>query len=134
MEAAVASGEDRRTGARLRTVADHRIRSARIRPGDRAVVIDASPRSVLLETHRRLVPGSVVELQMEISNSERVTIRGRVVRSSVSRLCATSVSYRGAVLFDRHLPWFVNDHAHPSAGPEHRAGRADGAVATQSVI
>ena len=94
-------GDDRRERPRLRSVDDHRIRHVRIRPGDRAVVIDASSRSVLIETHRRLVPGSVVELQMEIGTAERLTARGRVIRSSVSRLCATSVSYRGAVLFDR---------------------------------
>jgi hypothetical protein len=114
---------DRREAPRLESVADHRIRRARIRPGYGAVVIDASPRSVLLETHRRLVPGSVVELQMEIGTAERLTMRGRIVRSSVSRLCATSVSYRSAVLFDRHLPWFVNDHARPVHGFEERAGR-----------
>ncbi len=36
-------------------------------------------------------------------------VRGRVVRCAVARLRPNAVCYRGAIAFDRHLPWFVDD-------------------------
>jgi len=111
MEAAVtgaSSRSDRRCEQRLERLEAHRIRSARIRPGHGAIVINVSAAGVLLETMRRLLPGSVVEVQME-TETDRTIVRGRVLRCAVSQLRAAGIAYRGAVLFDHHLPWFVED-------------------------
>jgi hypothetical protein len=37
----------------------------------------------------------------------RATVRGRVLRCTVVRLRSASICYRGAIGFDRSLPWFV---------------------------
>jgi hypothetical protein len=120
-------GRDRRCAARIDR---HRVR-ARIRPGDAAVVINISAAGVLLETRRRLLPGAAVEVQLE-KDIDRTTIRGRVLRCAVSDLRAAGVAYRGAILFDRHLPWFVEETA--ASTPEQRSGRPERAPATQPLI
>jgi hypothetical protein len=119
---------DRRCSTR---VDRHQIRSARIRPGDAAVVVNISVTGVLLETRRRLLPGAAVEVQME-TDTDRTTIRGRVLRCAVSDLRAAGVAYRGAILFDRHLPWFADETS--ASTPDQRPGRPERAPATQTVI
>ena len=109
MEAAVIRRQDRREGPRLRSDVDHRIRGVRIRPGHSATLVDVSARGALVETSRRLIPGTHVELHIDLGPSHRIVVKARVLRSTVSRLCASTVAYRGAVLFDRHLPWFVDE-------------------------
>jgi hypothetical protein len=109
MEACVKhrSGE-RRCSRRLCRADDHRIAVATVRPGHRARVIDVSAGGVLIETNHRLLPGSSVELHVQFA-SFRTTARGRVVRCSVSGVRPTAIAYRGAIAFDRHLPWFVDN-------------------------
>jgi hypothetical protein len=63
---------------------------------------------MLIETDRRLLPGTPVEMQIETTNRS-VTVRGRVVRCAVARLRPALVCYRGAIAFERCLPWFVAD-------------------------
>jgi hypothetical protein len=87
---------------------DHRIVSAMVRPGHRARVIDVSAHGALIETHHRLLPGAAVELQVQNSTS-RTSVKGRVVRCAVVRLRSSSICYRGAIAFDRHLPWFIEE-------------------------
>src|SRR5471032_2072338 len=60
----------------------------------------------LIETSHRLLPGTSVELQVA-TGTERASIRGQVLRCAVVRVRPTWVCYRGAIAFDRHLPWFV---------------------------
>ncbi len=114
METAM-SGEppDRRATRRFEAFEEHRIVSACVRPGHRARVVDVSAAGVLLETNHRLLPGTTVEVQVE-TGSDRACVRGRVLRCAVVRLRPTWVCYRGAIAFDRHLPWFVDERWEPS--------------------
>ena len=100
---------DRRQTRRFGTN-DHGIVSARVRPGHDVAVIDVSAGGALVEGDYRLMPGTAVDLQLEASG-ERAAVRGRVLRCAVARLHPTSVCYRGAIRFDRHLPWFVDEEA-----------------------
>jgi hypothetical protein len=104
---------DRRGTRRLEAFEEHRIVSACVRPGHRARVIDVSASGALIETSHRLLPGTSVELQVE-TGSDRASVRGRVLRCAVVRLRPTWVCYRGAIAFDGHLPWFVDERREPS--------------------
>ena len=107
METAVISGlADRRRAPRHHRVEDHGVMSTRVRPGHRAMLINISAGGALIETLHRLLPGSNVDLYVE-RNNYRASIRGRVLRCVVSRVHASAIHYRGAVRFDRCLPWFV---------------------------
>jgi hypothetical protein len=85
----------------------HGVARARIRPGHHVKVIDLSPVGAFVETDRRLLPGTSVDLHVQ-SDHRHATMRGRVVRCSVVRVRAASMCYRGAIAFDRHLPWFTD--------------------------
>jgi hypothetical protein len=99
---------DRRGARRLGAFEEHRIVSACIGAGHRARLIDVSAGGALIETSHRLLPGASIELQVE-TESSRARIHGRVLRSAVVRVRPTWVCYRGAIAFDRNLPWFVDD-------------------------
>ena len=99
---------DRRGMRRLEAVQEHRIVSACVRPGHRARLIDVSAGGALIETSHRLLPGTPVELQVD-TGTDRASIRGQVLRCAVVRVHPTWVCYRGAIAFDRHLPWFVDE-------------------------
>jgi len=97
---------ERRTTERHYMVEQHGITHARVRPGHCASVVDVSAGGALIETERRLLPGTAVELYL--GTTERsVMIRGRVLRCAVARLRASAIAYRGAVGFDRELAWFA---------------------------
>lgn len=104
---------DRRGTRRLEAFEEHRIVSACVRPGHRARLIDVSAGGALIETSHRLLPGAPVELQVE-TGTDRARIRGQVLRCAVVRLRPTWVCYRGAIVFDRHLPWFVDERGERS--------------------
>ncbi len=104
---------DRRGARRLDAFEEHRIVSACVRPGHRVRVIDVSAGGALIETTHRLLPGTVVELQVE-TGTDRASLRGQVLRCAVVRLRPTWVCYRGAIAFDRHLPWFVEERREPT--------------------
>jgi len=126
---------DRRHAARFTSPESHRIRAARIRAGGRAAIIDASAAGILVETCRPLRPGGHVELHMETDLQHRAIVRGRVLRCAVSKLSDAGVAYRGAVLFDRHLPWLADDEsARAASTPEHRPGRPERAHPTHTVL
>jgi hypothetical protein len=126
---------NRRSTRRRRGVEDHGIVAARVRPGHEVSVVDVSAGGALLESARRLLPGTSVELQLQTAN-HRADIRGRVLRCAVVSLRSSAVSYRGVVVFDRYLPWFVDEdstgYGVPSA--ERRAGRPARAAATQPLL
>jgi PilZ domain-containing protein len=100
--------QDRRQSRRRAGVQEHGIVAVRIRPGYEALMVDASANGVLIETAHRLMPGRAVELLMETSASTEV-VRGRVLRSAVSTVRPSSISYRAAIGFDRALAWYAND-------------------------
>jgi len=104
---------DRRGARRLDAFEEHRIVSACVRPGHRVRVIDVLAGGALIETSHRLLPGTVVELQVE-TGTDRASLRGQVLRCAVVRLRPTWVCYRGAIAFDRHLPWFVEERREPT--------------------
>ena len=109
----------------------HGIVSTRIRPGHPARFIDVSAAGALIETPIRLLPGRSVELLVE-ARDRRATIRAHVVRCSVARVRPSSMCYRGAVAFERHLPWFAEGgYDLPGSGAHCAASRAD---LTQSVL
>lgn len=99
---------DRRGTRRLEAFEEHRIISTCVRPGIRARLIDVSAGGALIETNHRLLPGAPVELQVE-TGTDRASVRGRVLRCAVVRVRPTWVCYRGAIAFDRCLPWFVDE-------------------------
>lgn len=111
----------------------HGIRSLRIRGGHGAAVVDASAGGALVDTNHRLMPGSTVELQVE-GDGQRTTVRGRVVRCAVIQVRAATVFYRGAIAFDRHLPWEVPGDGNSILGPECRDFRRGGVAATHIVV
>lgn len=123
---------DRRQCARL-ACDQHRIRSARVRPGHSAAIVNVSAGGALVETERGLSPGTTVELQME-NDAHRLLIRGRVLRCAVSQVQASKVKYRSAIAFDRHLPWCVERQGYAVPGPVMPAAREERAGATHTVL
>jgi hypothetical protein len=109
----IGEAPDRRSARRREAFEEHRIVSACVRPGHAARLIDVSAGGALIETGHRLLPGTSVELQVE-TGTDRANLRGRVLRCAVVRLRPTWVCYRGAIAFDRHLPWFVDERREPS--------------------
>ena len=101
-------GVERRLTRRQQSVHEHRIVSALVRPGIDASVVDVSSAGVLIETHQRLLPGSSIEIHFD-QDKRLPAVRGRVLRCAVAHLTPDRVCYRGAVLFDRHLPWLPDD-------------------------
>lgn len=124
---------DRRTSRRTTDAEQHRIVAARVRAGAEVAVIDASAEGVLVEGRQRFMPNTALDLQLT-TNSEQVTLRGRVIRSMVCRLGASVVWYRGAIKFDRHLPWAVGESTfEPSLpGAEHRPAARERGPATHT--
>lgn len=127
------NGGDRRQSRRLPDASEHGIRSIRIRPGHDAVVVDVSSTGALVETSHRLLPGRVVELQME-TDQDRTSVRGRVVRCSVVQVRAATVFYRGGIAFDRHLPWFVPGEGYPLPAVEQSDSLGKRDAATRIVL
>jgi len=126
---------ERRSASRRGRAEDHGILMVRIRPGHHAAVVDVSNHGVLIETPHRLLPGAAVELMMETSTN-KTAVRGRVLRSTVSCVRASSVSYRGAIGFDRPLSWYGDDRVggERTTGVEQRAGTGFRADATPQVV
>jgi hypothetical protein len=132
MVAAVIHRSERRLIRRRQSVEQHGIVSALVRPGIDASVVDVSAAGVLIETHHRLLPGSSIEIHFE-QKQRWPAVRGRVLRCAVARLEPTLVRYRGAVLFDRHLPWLPDDSGlgYSVPGGERRLARVKRARATR---
>lgn len=76
----------------------------RFKQGLNAAVVDLSVGGILVETRQRLHPGTLVELRF-FDQHRATTIRGEVLRSTVSKLMAASIWYRGAIRFENPLIW-----------------------------
>lgn len=126
-------GADRRAFARLARDEDHGMGTVRVRPGHHAKMLNVSPGGVLIETGRGMSPGRTVDLQIE-TEKHRTVVRGRVLRCTVIQLLASHVTYRSAIAFDRHLPWFVFEHGYAVPAVEHRIGREERASTTHPVL
>jgi hypothetical protein len=101
---------DRRQARRRRTIHDHGIVSARVRPGREASLLDVSAGGALVETTYRLLPGSPIDLHVATTD-RRVFVRGGVLRSAVVGVRATGMRYRSAIGFNHLLSWFVDGEA-----------------------
>jgi PilZ domain len=124
---------DRRTTRRLHRTEEHGIVATRVRPGHRAHLVDVSAAGAMIETSYRLLPGTSVELHLE-TETAHTNVRGRVLRSSVVRVRASSVCYRGAIAFDRDLPWYVADAEHAADHHEMRTMHPQRVAATPEVM
>jgi hypothetical protein len=124
---------NRRQTCRRRHIDEHGIVSARVRPGHRARVIDVSAGGALIETNQRLLPGTSVELHVE-AGSRHASVRGRVVRCAVVRVRPTWVAYEGAIAFDQHLPWFVDEPGYAVPSADARSAQPSRGGATPQVI
>ena len=123
---------DRRLTRRHADSDAHGIVSTRVRPGHRAKLIDVSAGGALIETTHRLLPGTSIELHVE-TRSHRTNVRGRVPRCVIVLVRPSWVCYRGAIGFDRHLPWLLDDSDHARDGSV-RSGVPARATATHEVI
>jgi hypothetical protein len=123
---------DRRRSHRRRAVETHGIIRARVRPGDEVSLVDVSAGGALIEAGHRLLPGACLELHLRREAADEV-MRGRVLRSSVARLCGNAVSYRGAVAFERALSWFADEapSGYSLPGSESRTSASLGVGATR---
>lgn len=128
-----ASLVDRRFARRCSDPNEHRIQNARIKFGETASVVNASAGGALIDTHHRLLPGTLVELHLE-SSDHRICVRGRVVRCSVVQVRAASVLYRGGIAFERYLPWFVPGAGYPLPANEQADSHDCRADATRHVL
>jgi hypothetical protein len=102
-----ASVDDRRRARRLVSRHDHGVVNARVRPGHEVELVDISAGGALVECRRRLLPGTLIDLLLSCGDRS-ATVRGRVLRCTVVAVRASTVSYRGAIGFDRDLPWFLD--------------------------
>jgi PilZ domain len=126
---------ERRRHRRYRRPEQHRIVSARIRPGHDVSVVDVSAGGALVESERRLIPGSPVELHLQRLHRSEI-VRGHVVRCAVVRLRANAICYRGAIAFDHNLLWMVDEPVTGYAvpGSETRPNFMFWADATQPLV
>ena len=97
------SRDERRQHPRNRPTKDVGL-FVRFKAGLNAAVVDLSPGGILVETRQRLHPGTLVELRF-FDQHRAATIRGEVLRSTVSKLMAASIWYRGAIRFEHPLVW-----------------------------
>lgn len=82
---------ERRLATRVLTSEGGMLR-ARVRPGHEALVRDVSANGLLIETGRRLLPGTVVDVTIERADRIEV-LRARVSRCAVTTVTAESVRY-----------------------------------------
>jgi hypothetical protein len=111
MEASLAENIERRRSARRRSIEEHGITAARVKPGHDVDLIDISLGGALVEGARRLLPGTAVELYLRAGDLCGA-VRGRVLRCSVVSVKPTIVWYRGAIGFDGDIRWFREGEAH----------------------
>lgn len=100
-DAGEARNRERRAWPRVSTLDS----SGRLLPGRIARIIDLSPGGALIETDCRLLPGTLVELQLGDS-SMRYRVRGRILRCRVAALDRVhGIRYQGALAFEEQLPF-----------------------------
>jgi PilZ domain len=102
MEAPVGLLTERRGSARRRLSAESGFAQVRIRSGHRAAVLNISAGGALVESESRLPPGTTIELIFDEPDGQG-SVKGRVLRSAVTRVLLNGVLYQVAVAFDRHL-------------------------------
>lgn len=104
MGGAVTWASEERRASRRRTSDDIPwLSEAKLRPGLDADVIDLSRGGALVETHRRLLPGTRVVLQL-LGREVGLVVPATVLRCYVTAVIRDrGVRYRGALVFDKTL-------------------------------
>jgi hypothetical protein len=77
---------------------------ARLRPGRTATVVDLSSGGALIETEWRLLPGTRVEMQVG-DPVPLFRVAGHILRCHVALLDGHRIRYRGALAFEKQLPF-----------------------------
>ncbi len=77
-------------------------RALRLRTGDPLALVNIAAGGALVESSRRLLPGTTVILLLS-TDQEALTVRARVVRCSVHALGTHGVLYQGALAFADEL-------------------------------
>ena len=93
---------DRRRTPRRAPDTDEPIARLRLRTGRELTVVDVAATGALVETDRRLLPGTGVDVHV-MTTDGRELVRSRVVRAFVWKLSADRIVYRGALAFERHM-------------------------------
>ena len=93
---------ERRRHSRRVPQPEEPISRVRLRTGRELSVVDVSNTGVLVEGSVRLLPGTHVDVHV-ITADGRVLVRSRVARCRVAALAADTVSYRGALAFERPI-------------------------------
>ncbi len=116
---------DRRLAPRICPDPGSRLAVARIRPGSEVRILDLSRFGVLVEGELRLLPGSLVEIQVNVDQSAERT-RGRVERCHVSALGSGPPQYRAALTFEPPLATLCPQGADDAGTRPSAAGRQPG--------
>ena len=133
--------ERRRTPRRVPDVREP-LAHVRLRAGRELAVLDLSPSGALVEGPTRLLPGTHVDVHI-VTRTGRVLVRSRIVRAFVSNLRADSVSYHGALAFDRlvdvaaagyAIPEVLLDAISGSGSPYPPAGATDDEISAAARI
>ncbi|MGE5814345.1 MAG: PilZ domain-containing protein [Acidobacteriota bacterium] len=74
-------------------------RAVRLRTGDPLVLVNLAPGGALVESTRRLLPGTTVILQVNLDEGT-LSVRAEVKRCAVHLLRSDQVQYRGALAFE----------------------------------
>jgi len=112
MAASLTEYPERRRWRRLRSITEHAILRAQVRPGLDVVLLDISARGARLETKHRLLPGAYVDVLLS-GPTETTVVRGQVLRCVVACLRPCGVAYRGAIVFEPTVPWLAEVGVEP---------------------
>jgi hypothetical protein len=96
---------ERRRSHRFVTPA-HGVKSARIRGGHDAWVVNLATGGACIDTARRLLPGARIDITLV--RDDGATLHDcRVLRCAIVGLAADAIAFRAAVQFTRALTWFA---------------------------
>jgi hypothetical protein len=91
---------DRRRAPRRIVAGDEPLSQVRLRAGRQLAVIDICDTGLMAEGEMRLLPGTHVDVHL-VTSDGRLLVRSRVVRAFVSQVSASTIRYRGALVFER---------------------------------
>jgi hypothetical protein len=95
---------ERRASPRVAALTMSGMERARLRPGRMAHILDVSAGGALIETDWRLLPGTRFEMQLG-DPVPLFQVAGRVLRCHVALLDRERIRYRGALMFEKQLPF-----------------------------
>lgn len=104
MERPVTLAAERRSAPRFERGDLGHLVHVRVKPGIDVRLLNLSARGLLIETTARLLPGTVVDLQIVNHGGVTTALRGRLVRCGVSALLPGEVRYHGAVELECDAP------------------------------